>query len=150
MKRIGIYIALLAAAMLFPVKGMDVGKLKPVGLIQLYKEGETVFLVTDTGDSGRGETVDSAFKNLEETTAGVIFLDTADYLLLSRTAVKEVGKIVEYLKPSIRVCLADKGIDPTQAAAYLAVHKPALKLKHYGKQENLQVLVETNDRLILK
>ena len=51
MKRVVIYILALAAALLVPLRGTDVGKLQPVGLVQLYKEGETVVIVTDTGDS---------------------------------------------------------------------------------------------------
>ena len=73
MKRIMVYIAALAASLLLPMRGMDVGKLQPVGLIQLYIEDETVFIVTDTGDSGCGKTVEAAFENLEQTTSGVIF-----------------------------------------------------------------------------
>lgn len=150
MKRIVIYIALLTASLLLPMRGTDIGKLRPVGLIQLYKEDGTVFLVTDTGDSGQGKTVDEAFENLEESTSGVIFLDTADYLLLSRTATNEVKGLAQYLKPSVRVCMAEKEIDPVQAAEYLAVHHPSLKMKNYGDLRNLQTLTRENGRLILK
>lgn len=150
MKRILIYIAALAAALLVPIEGTDVGELQPVGVIQLYKEEDTVVIVTDTGDSGRGKTVEAAFENLEETTAGIIFLDTADYLLLSEGATVEAMELEGYLKPSVRVCMAEKEIDPAQAAEYLAVHRPAVRLKERGALLNAGKLTMENDRLIMK
>ena len=49
MKRIVVYILSLAAAMMVPLEGTDVGKLHPVELVQIYKEGDLVVIVTDTG-----------------------------------------------------------------------------------------------------
>ncbi len=150
MKRIMIYIAVLVAALLVPLRGTDVGKLEPVGLLQLYKEDGTVVIVTDTGDSGRGATVDAAFDDLEATTSGIIYLDTADFLLVSKEAAGEVQFLEQYLKPSIRVCFANKDIDPVLAAEYLAVHRPATKLKAYNAAENAEFLTQENGRLNLR
>ena len=150
MKRIVIYILALAAALLVPLRGTDVGKLLPVGLIQLYKEGENIVIVTDTGDSGSGSSVQAAFLNLEETTAGVVFLDTADYLLVSRSAEDAVPTLKDYLKPTVRVCYAEADIDPVQAAEFLEVHRPAVRLKEHGMQNNVQTLSSVNGRLILR
>ena len=150
MKRTVIYTAVLLAALLMPAQGMDIGKLRPVGLIQLYKENEFVFIVTDTGDSGYGKTVEAAFENLEETTSGVIFLDTADYLLLSRTAYREAEALKQYLKSTIHVCITEKNIDPVQAAEYLSTHRPAVKMKDYKGPQKAQKLLQDNGRLVLK
>lgn len=150
MKRIFIYIALLAAALMMPLRGTDVGKLQPVGLIQLYMEEDTVVIVTDTGDSGRGTTVDAAFKNLEETTSGIVFLDTADFLLVSKDAVNEVRSLEGYLKPSVRVCIAESDIDPVMAAEYLAVHRPAVRLREQEGFLQAEMLMKENGRLIMK
>ena len=150
MKRIAIYILALATALLVPLEGTDVGKLQPVGVVQLYREDEQVIIVTDTGDSGIGKNVKEAFENLEETTAGVIFLDTADFLLLGDHGPEEIGALRSYLKPSVRVCLADESIEPGQAAPYLAVHRPATVLRHYHGQERPERLVQENGRLKLE
>ena len=150
MKRTLIYVALLAAALMIPRKGTDVGKLKPVELVQLYKMGQTVVIATDTGDSGRGGTVEAAFQNLKETTSGVIFLDTADYLLVSRGAVKEAKELCDYLKKSTRVCIAELNVNPADAAEYLKVHRPEMTL---GEKHNIKmapVLTRENGRLIMK
>ena len=150
MKRITIYIMVLAVATLIPMRGMDIGKLRPVGLIQLYKEAGEVFIVTDTGDSGYGETVDKAFDNLEDTTSGVIFLDTADYLLISETAKDAAMELGQYVKPTIEICIAEKDIDPIQAAEYLAVHHPEVKLRDENAFRTVQKLTQENGRMILK
>ena len=150
MKRIIIYIALLAAALAFPGERTDVGKLKPVGLVQLYKEDDMIVIVTDTGDSGVGKTAQSAFENLEATTSGIIFLDTADYLLLSVSAIDEAEGLEMYLKPSVRVCFAQKDVDPMAAAEYLEVHRPAVQLRDRESLANAETLLQENGRLIMR
>lgn len=150
MRRILIYTLLLGAALAVPVRGTDVGKLQPVGLVQLKKEGELITIVTDTGDVGTGSTVEAAFENLEETTAGVIFLDTADYLLVNASAIDEVKKLGTYLKPSVRVCIAEGEIDLMLAAEYLTVHPPAVKLKDCESVFNAGVLSQEAGRLIVR
>ena len=149
MKRIVVYILSLAAAMMVPLEGTDVGKLQPVELVQIYKEGDFVVIVTDTGDSGQGHGVEAAFEDLEETTAGIIFLDTADYLLVSASAIGEVPALQNYLKSGVRVCKAEKGIDLVQAAEFLKVHPPRVKLKEPDSVRNAQTLTQENDRVKL-
>ena len=150
MKRILIYILALAAALAVPLQGIDVGKLQPVGVVKLYKEDEHTVIVTDTGDSGAGDQVAAAFRDLEQTTAGIVFLDTADYLLLSPDAADSLQELSVYLKPNVRVCLAEREIDPVQAAEYLNIHRPTVKLRDCGSTENLPELVQENGRLKLK
>ena len=150
MKRIVIYLLVLGAALVFPADGMDISKLQPVGLVQLYMVEEKVVIKTDTGDSGIGNSVHAAFKNMEDTTPGVIFLDTADFLLVSASAKGELDALAEYLKPSIRVCIAEENIDPVQAAEYLAMHRPSMRLKELDKTYQGQKLLQENGRLRLQ
>ena len=150
MKRIAIYIALLAAALLMPVNGTDVGKLVPVEVLQLYKDGDAVVISTDLGNTGTGTTVETAIENLKNTTAGIIFLDTADFLLVDETAQEEAGALKSYLKPSARVCRTAGVIELKEAASYLAVHKPRQKLKTYEYASVTQILTKENDRMLLK
>ena len=150
MKRIVVYIVVLATALLIPMRGMDIGKLRPVGLVQLYKEEGYVFIVTDTGDSGRGRTVEEAFGDLEQTTTGVIFLDTANYLLISETAKEVVPELRQYVKPTINICIAEKDVDPVQAAEYLAVHHPEVKIRDENAVNAARKLEKDNGKLVLK
>lgn len=150
MKKIIIYSLLLGATFLSPLQGEDVGKLLPVELIQIYKEADSVVIATDDGAGGTGATVRDAIGNLKATTAGVIFLDTADYLLVDETAAEEVTVLTEYLKPSVRVCASVGEIDLKEAAAFLKVHRPQIKLSAYDGGQNTEVLTVENGRLILK
>ena len=149
MKRVLVYIAALIAALVIPLKGTNIGKLQPVGLVQLYREGNMIIIVTDTGDSGIGDTVDAAFENLEETTSGIVFLDTADFLLVSKSATDAIDALGMYLKPSVRICYAEPDIDPVQAADYLSVHRPMVRLKDREDHNNADVLSRENGRLIM-
>ena len=61
----------------------DIGKLQPVALLQLSREARTLVIETDTGDMGQGETLEEAFEDLKQSTPAAIFLETADYLLVT-------------------------------------------------------------------
>lgn len=149
MKRILIYIVVVAAAMLVPIERTDVGELQPVELIHMYREGKQIVLGTDTEDSGHGATVEEAFRNLEDTTPGIIFLDTADYLMVSENAEDLIGELRSYLKPCVRVCVAEKGIKLAEAAEYLAIHSPKATIGEVKKESDMEVLVLQNGRLNL-
>ena len=149
MKRI-LYAAILAIALLIPEQGTDIGELRPVGLIQIYKEGTQIWIVTDTGDSGWGESVDAALQNLKETTPGTIYLDTADYLLVSKTAIEESKTLGQYLNASTKVCLAERDVEPVEAAEYLKVHEIHTKVGDIWDYSGMKVLEKVNSRLILK
>ena len=150
MKKILLYILLLGAALILPVEGTDVGKLLPVELVQLDKMGDTVVISTDAGATGTGETVKAAIRDMEKTAAGIVFLDTADYLLVTESAMEEVESIKEHLKPSVRVCIQHVEMNLKDAAAYLSVHKPEHQLRSCQDPQSLQILTEESGKVILK
>ena len=145
MKRIVFYIIVLLMAVLIPEQGMDVGKLLPVELVSVYAEGKRVTIETDTGDSGRGGTIQEAFRNLEETTAAVIYLDTADYLLISDDAQHWLGDLQQYLKPKVYVCSCNVKMDLEEAASFLAIHKPNTVLKEAVQEGVIKQELQTKD-----
>ena len=150
MKEILLYILLLGAALILPVEGTDVGKLLPVELVQLDKMGDTVVISTDAGATGTGETVKAAIRDMEKTAAGIVFLDTADYLLVTESAMEEVESIKEHLKPSVRVCIQRVEMNLKDAAAYLSVHRPEHQLRSCQDPQSLQILTEESGKVILK
>ena len=150
MKKILLYILLLGAALIIPVEGTDVGKLLPVELVQLDKMGDTVVISTDAGATGTGETVKAAIRDMGRTTAGIVFLDTADYLLVTESAMEEVEDIRKHLKRSVRICKQNAELNLEDAAAYLSVHKPECQLRSYQGTQTLQMLTEENGKVILK
>lgn len=141
---------LLGAALLIPVERTDVGKLIPVEVVHMYKEGNHIVIATDTGESGTGKTVDAAVENLKSTAAGIIYLDTARYLLAEENVREELITISAYLKPSVRVCTARRYVDIEKAAAYLDVHPPKQRLGELRSGRNTEKLHIENGKMILK
>ena len=150
MKKIIWYSLLLGATFLAPVQGTDVGKLLPVEVVQLYKEADTVIIATDAGPTGSGTTVDEAVADMKATAPGIVFLDTADHLLIKDLSDEEVGALGKYLKPSVRVCNQIGQVDPEEAAAFLRVHKPQQRLKDRKGGNAAQALTAENGKMMLK
>lgn len=126
-----IYIAALALTLMAPVKRTDVGMLQPVEVISLQRRGEELLLTTDTQDRGMGKNLDKAVENLKETTAGTVYLDTAEYLLIYPGCELEAGRIKEYLKDNVRICKISQQMDLAEAALFLDIHKPTRWLKDW-------------------
>ena len=126
--RILLYVLILAALFFAPVERLDVAKLEPVQAVAVYKENGLVVLETDTEDKGRGKTAEEALENMTQNTPSVIYLDTAEYLLVAEEAKGDAEALRQYLRPSVKV--ADYfGGSVKEAAKYVAVHGNAEKLQ---------------------
>lgn len=122
------YLLWIAAAVIaiscFSEKGTDVGKLVPVQLLQVYRENGMLVLETDTGDVGRGYTVEKALNDLKDKASGTIFLDTADYLLVTDETAIRINALASVMRPGTEVCMVKEPVDGEQAAKYLEAHTP--------------------------
>lgn len=151
MKQIILYIIIGAAALMAPVERMDVGKLRPVELVEIYRENEKVIIATDTGDWGEGTDPEEALRDLKETTSGYIYLDTARFVLAGEESDKDIEMLRSRLKPSVRLCRIKKRINPQKAAAYLRVHRDLPELKKWKIGETMPFLEQNEEKLkILK
>ena len=124
-----VYIVILSLLFLAPVKRLDVANLQPVQTVAIYTEPGAVVLETDTHNIGRGATVVDAVADLEKNTPGVIYLDTAEYLLISKDAYNYVDALRDYLRPTVRISDWNHGIGVDVAAKYLAEVKDLPMLK---------------------
>ena len=140
---------IMALTLLFLNRGgTDIGRLRPVEVIQLYEKNGFLFLETDTEDLGWGVTVEEAVKKLKETTPGQIYLDTADYLLVEDGADKYLEDVLPYLKRSTLVAYGPEKLDLQEVAAYLRVHRPTVTI---GSDMNpKETLAYENEKIILK
>lgn len=68
-------------------------------------------------------------------TPGEIFLETAEYLLITPEAQSLLLELTQTLRPSCKVCLREGEADLAEAAAYLSVHEPRLTLQDYRTGE---------------
>ena len=120
--RMMLYLIILALLFLAPVEQLDVAKLEPVQTVAISVENGKIVLETDTEDKGVGETVEAALQDLEENTSGAIYLDTAQYLLVTEEAEEKVASLRQYLRSGVIVSRWDGEADLQQAARYLSVH----------------------------
>ena len=124
--RILLYIVILAAMLFAPVDRLDIAKLEPVEAVAVYMEGGLITLQTDGGDVGRGATAAHALADLKENAQLVIYLDTADYLLIGEGVETAANDLRSYLRKSIRIGCYNGG-NVKEEAKYLSVHRDAEK-----------------------
>lgn len=150
MKRLLLYVLILAAVLAVPVKRVDVAKLQPVQTVAVYRHGRYYVIETDTGDMGQGTDPVAAYENLEKTTSGVIYLDTADYLLVTEGTTSAVEALRIYLKDTVELYRFLGSPDLKEVSKFLPVHGKGPKLKTWNEGVKLPVLDGRDQRLILR
>ena len=149
MKRI-LYVLLIAAAMVIPTEPQELGKLKAVEVVYVHRDDAGMVIETDTGDYGEGATIEEAIEDLKATTPGTVYLDTAEYLLLSEAEGVWVEQLRCYLKGNVRMCLYRGKVERKETAVYLRAHQPIQCLGTYQEGTKLQTVVSKNGRLKLE
>lgn len=119
--RILLYIVILAAMLFAPVDRLDIAKLEPVEAVAVYMEDGLITLQTDGEDIGRGTTAQEALADLKENALAVIYLDTADYLLIGDGAETAAKDLRQYLRKSVETGQYNGG-NVKEEARYLDVH----------------------------
>ena len=145
MKRSFLYMLVLAVILVLPARSTDVGKLRPVQTVAVYRNQESCIIKTDTEDIGNGTTIIEALEDLKSTTPAVLYLDTAQYLLVNdKTLIEELRP---YLKRS--VCLYGFIGDPPMetVSKYLSAQPDSVKLGKWKDGEIVPVLDCTKDRI---
>ena len=153
MKRWLIYGAVALAVLLINGDnraGTDVGKLEPAQVILVDAAPGTVSVRTDAGQLGRGEDLAGAVEDMKQTAAGEIFLDTAEYLLITPPALGQLETLSRRLRASCQVCVVGEAENLNAVGAYLSVHKPEVTLGDWRKGERrLPVLYLEGERMYL-
>lgn len=116
-----LYILIIILTFLAPVQRLNVAKLQPVEAIAIYTEQDTVIIKTDTEDMGIGETALQALQDLKETAPAVIYLDTAEYLLIAPGAEKYAEELKTHLKTTVKVRMYSGG-EVKEEVKYLDAH----------------------------
>ena len=153
MKRILLYCLILGVLTVIPVEKLDVGELEPVQAVWAHKENGMIVLETDTDDLGEGKTVAEALADMKKRCPGIIYLDTAQFLLISEDAAGELRQLGAYLKDKVEVCLWDGQGKIQDAARYMSAHKNGKSLKEITDTDKLPKIeriqgekqVENND-----
>ena len=96
-------IALVSSTGLLPFDGTDIAKLHPVEVLMVSHIGNALLLQTDSGMSGTGENIEEALLSLRLSTSGNIFLDTANYLLVTQDCKEQIIRLWDYVRPACQV-----------------------------------------------
>ncbi len=88
---------------LLPFAGTDIAKLHPIEVLAVSRAGGILRLQTDSGMLGSGENIEEALQNLRLSSAGNIFLDTANYLLIAPDCTEEIVTLWNYIRPACQV-----------------------------------------------
>ena len=131
--RIPLYIVILALLALAPVQRLDVAELEPVQTVALSVADNMLVIETDTKNTGRGKDLPAAINDLESNTPGVIYLDTAQYLLITEAVQGYAQELEAYLRNSVKVSLWDGKGSVEDAAKFLAVSDDLPTLRHWNR-----------------
>ena len=147
MKTLLCYALILGSALAMPVKKADVALLRPVEVIYIGGESDAVILKTDTDDVGIGTDVASALEDMKQTSPAVIYLDTAEYLIIGPGATEEAAALKGTLKASVQLCRTDGNPDLKQVAQYLPAHGKMPCFSQWDEGEKLPLLHLEDDRI---
>lgn len=129
-----IWLAALAL-LLLPRRGTEVGELLPVETLLIEKEAGQYVVSVDTGGSARGQSLEAAVEAMRASAPGEMFLDTADYVLLTRDTLDCVPLLADLVRPAARVYMVDKGPDLEKIGPFLRTHGPDAPLFRLEKGE---------------
>ncbi len=140
-----LYSIILAVVLLAPVNRQDIGDLEPIQAIWLTQHEDSIVLKTDTGDHGAGVTVEEAVESMRKNSEGVVYLDTAQFLLISENAVPHMDRLISYLRQSVKLCLWE-GENVSAAASYMQSHDMGSKIKEVQAGKQLQKIPELSEK----
>ena len=95
----------LLAFQMLEKTGSEMETLQPVQLLEVSRQGRWILLRTDTGDRGMGENLLSALQDMQESSRGRIFLETAEQVILKKGTESLVPELQQLLRPAAAVCM---------------------------------------------
>lgn len=153
MKRWIFYLLTLAVALFLSQNrspAIDVGRMEPVEVVRVIGDRGMIIIQTDTGQMGKGEDLSQAISDMKQTASKELFLDTAEFLLVTPSALPQVPELTEILRPSCCICLDGGKTELNGIAAFLQTQKPGVTLRQYRKNPNqLPTIHVREERLYL-
>ena len=134
MKRVWFFLAALGVCTLaaqFGSQAHDASELVPVQALVIDAEKGEVTLTADTGDVGRGGSLDAAFSDLRAGCAGVLFTQTAEHVIVMQKAWYLMPQVCvsRQLRPAAKLYRAVGSMQsPERALSFLQAHPGELTL----------------------
>lgn len=133
-----------------PERGMEISRLRPASLLYVYESEGNVVMQTDMGDRGEGGNPKDALLDLKRCAPGIVFLDTAQHLILTEQTLALLSEISEILQPTAEVWIGKNGLDAKKAEAYLSAHPTgATLLAVQTRNAEIPVLKREKGRLCI-
>ena len=128
-----LYIIIVGALFFVPLERVNVGDLAPVSAIAIREMNGTIELQVDVGYRGVGESVTEAVASMMGTATSVIYLATAEYLLVPPESTHLVEELRSYVKASVKVFVADLWPDIDEQVAYLNIHGKGVRMRNWER-----------------
>lgn len=135
-----IYVMLIAVLCFIPMQRLEIADLDPVQAVWVHRMDDRLILRTDTGAIGVGETIEEALDDMKRRSSKIIYLDTAQYLLVSEAVKEEIPSLYPYLRRTVRVSQWSGEGNIKDAVQYVDTHKFGEKLSCWAKGSNLPEL----------
>lgn len=117
--------AFLGALGLLPFRSVDAAKLLPVKTVLVTKSGDTYTVDVGAGVKALGRSLGEALQRLREEVTGVLFLPTAEQVVLTEPAESAAEAVAreEAFRPAMGIYRTpDPDPDPEALGEYLASH----------------------------
>ncbi len=128
---LAIAVAILTGQSLMPFRGTDVGKLHPVEVLYIEKRNGQFEISADTAATGRGVTIADAVYDLHIATPGNVFLETANYLLISPDMEAMPEVFWDYLRPACLIYICNEKPALESIAKLLESHPSGVTLLNW-------------------
>ena len=142
--RVILYILILGALFFVPLQRMEIANLEPIQAVWMHSENGNILLETDTKDKGSGTTVESALADMKHKSEGVVYLNTAEYLFVSESAIDEILRVQPYMNDSVRLCKWDGQGDISEATRYADSRKLGVKIREWNSDSKMPELPPIN------
>lgn len=120
--------ALLAAGLVLtgvlPLEAHDPSELLPARVLTVRREDGWVHTACDSGAEGVGKTLDAALADMARSAEGVLFLDTAEHILLHGGARELTAQVAasSRLRPAARLYLTGERMPDAKRCAAFCRH----------------------------
>ena len=81
-----------------------------------------------------------ALENLKQNSAGIIYLDTAEFLTVTENAKEYIGSMKALLKEKVRVCQWNGEGELSTVGKYMKAHKIGVRLQQWKPEITLPQL----------
>ncbi len=123
-----IYAVILLSLFFVPLERVEIGELLPVRAVAVYASNGMIFVEIDTGEKGSGIDVTQALDQLKRNTPAIIYLKTAEYLLVTEATENMVPVLRGFMRNNVKIYNCDAEGRVKEVAEYLDVHGELTKM----------------------